>query len=226
LKNRFTIILVHGFAGSIEEVEPLKIILEKKGYAVTCPELAGHSTKEALRTVTYRDWIASVKEVCERHSKQNGNIVLIGFSMGGLINAHIAAKKNVAAFITINTPIYYWDIKRIVKNLFHDIKTGERANIKYYWDSSTKTPLKGLLNFTKILRLSKLLFKEITCPALVAHGKLDDTAHIKSADFIYHKLASKNKKLIFYPNAGHKICHSVDNNQLAEDIDLFLSESI
>lgn len=214
--------LVHGFAGNTGEVLPLKALLEAAGYLVVCPEIAGHKSRKELGTTTFRDWIDSVKSVYLQLKKEHPSIVLIGFSMGGLINANLALTNSPTAFITINTPIYFWDMRIIARNVIYDIRTGERTHLRYYWNSTVKTPIRALLNFTILLRKTRPLFGKISCPALVLHAANDDTAHSRSARYIFEKLRTPDKKIIFYPEGGHQICHSPSVGDMASDIICFI----
>jgi hypothetical protein len=69
--------------------------------------------------------------------------------------------------VTLNAPIFYWDIKRIVLNIIEDIRKGKPENIKHYIRSGGSFPLSALLNFRKLLNKTKPKIKEVQCPVLL-----------------------------------------------------------
>ncbi len=212
-----TIVVVHGFAGNPREIDPLLVKLQEYGYTVICPLLAGHENRKSLKTVNYQDWIESVEKELTKLDPP-GKLILIGFSMGGLICIHLASKYKVDYLITVNTPVYFWNVKRIILNLVNDFRTRDFRSLRYYWNSSTKTPLKALLNFTMLLKNTKPLFSKINVPVLILQGKLDDTAHPASAAYLIKKVATSDKKMIYYKKSGHQIFYGQEKDKVVNDI--------
>jgi Esterase/lipase len=99
-------LLIHGFGGGVHEVKPLAEHLISNGFEAVCPLLKGHSAaRKDMQKVTYEDWIDSAEKELLTLKKTGGDIILIGFSMGGLIAFNFAYKYDVKTIITINTPI-------------------------------------------------------------------------------------------------------------------------
>jgi carboxylesterase len=84
--------------------------------------MRGHmGSRKDLAFIKYTEWIKSVELSLIELQAQYERVVIIGFSMGGLIAVNLATKYEVDGIITLNTPIYHWDIKRIIKNIISDI---------------------------------------------------------------------------------------------------------
>ena len=116
-------LIIHGFGGGVHEVEPLAKYLVNLGYEVSCPVLKGHSRfRKEMNKATYKDWIYSAEQELLRLKETTDEIVVIGFSMGGLIAFNLACKHKFKAIITINTPIFYWNPYRVLLNLADDVK--------------------------------------------------------------------------------------------------------
>lgn len=215
-------LIIHGFAGTIEDIEPLNRYLLNEGFYTMCVKLKGHTGRRRdLARVSYEGWIDSAEEGFVELSKRCEKIIIIGFSMGGLIAANIYMKYDVAAIITLSTPIYYWDIRRISINISKDLKTGEFNNLNRYLKSATRIPILALMNFKILLMKTKPIFKQVRCPILVLQGLLDDTVHYRSAHYIYSNAKSQVKIIKFYKNSNHIICYSDDNNEIFNDILVF-----
>ncbi len=205
------VLLLHGFAGMRKEIMPLCEHLEKCGFIVSIPVLSGHeSTQKEFANSKYTDWIKSADEAAKELKKCCDRIMIIGFSMGGMIAVNLCQDIEVEKLVFINTPVYYWHMIRMIKNLTNDF----RLYFKKYFIAGTNKPLKALLEFQKLLIKTKPLFSDIKCPALIIQTLDDDTVHPKSADFIYKKLNCKKsmKKIetgghmVFGNEAGVELC--------------------
>lgn len=225
MKNDIGCLIIHGFAGNIDEIEPLNKYLLSKGFISTRPILKGHmGSRRDLAFVKYTEWIESAEKSFLELNSQCKKTIIIGFSMGGLIAINLATRYRTDGVITLNTPIYHWDIKRIMENILNDIKVKDYSNIKYYIKSATSIPFSAMINFKVLLRKTKPLLKHIKCPIFIAQGLIDDTVHYKSADYIYKNVSSKVKDIKYYKNTDHIICHSTENEDVFRDIESFIQD--
>ncbi len=215
-------LIIHGFGGSFEEVKYLANYLKLKGYNVLCPSLKGHTgLKKDLIGVTYTDWIKSAEEGLIRLKEASQKVFVIGFSMGGLIGVNLCENHDIDGLVTLNTPIYYWDIKNILKNIMMDIRTRSFENIKRYIASSIKFPMSALYNFRKILSITKPKINETKCPIFIVQGEDDDTVQKISAKYIFDEIGSQKKKLKYYENSGHLILASPAAKEVSRDVENF-----
>ena len=215
--NKTGILLIHGFAGDVEEIAPLRDFLIQKGYAVNCPLLPGHGgTKKELSRATKEDWILSTEQAYLELSKRCDKIILIGFSMGGLLAVNLW-NYGFSGLVTINTPVFYWNSKIIVTNLLTDF----RKYRKKYYDVSTDKSLSSMLEFQKLLTKTKPMFGNITCKTMVMQALDDDTVHYKSADYIYNKVCA-DKSIYTLPHGGHMIFQSDSKDEVCKVIEGFV----
>lgn len=207
---KLRLLLIHGFGGSIDEVAPLAKFLAKKGYLVNCPPLKGHTgLRKDIKGTTHHDWIASAEHaLLELREKDPEPVMVVGFSMGGLIALNLALRFPVTALATINTPIYFWDLKQVALNLVDDFKTGEYTHLKHYLRSSGNLPVTSMLHFRSLLTQTKPLIARITQPILVLQANDDDAVRPKSANYIYDHTGSSEKQLAFFDHSGHAMLHS------------------
>lgn len=224
--NKTGILLIHGFGGNTDEVKPFRDYLEARGYLVSCPELKGHNGIRAdLGQSSYTDWLWSAESALIALKESCTEIVVIGFSMGGLIGLNLSIKHHLSALITLNSPIYYWDIPRILSNILLNIRENRTDYIKSYIKSSFKYPFSSMISFRHLLSQTKGMLHSVDCPLFVAQGLLDDTVQKRSADYIYNAVSSKTRQLKFYKNANHLICHSQDRDIVFGDVFDFIKHA-
>ena len=225
MNNKVGCLIIHGIGGERFEIEPLNQYLIKEKIMTICPQLKGHTgRRKDLDGVSYQDWIESAEEGLIELTSKCEKVVLIGFSMGGLIAFHLALKYNIQGMVTLNTPIYYWDKKRIALNLLNDLKTRKFSSSKFYLKSAIALPLSALINFRLLLSKSKPLLKQIRTPFFVGQGLLDDSVNYRSAEYIYQKVLSEKKELRFYQNSNHLICLGEDQTAVCKDVLSFIQE--
>lgn len=222
-QNRLGCLIIHGFGGSIYEVEPLAEHLNEKGYDVLCPHLKGHTgQRRDMKNAVYGDWIESAEKELLKLKENTEEIVIIGFSMGGLIAINLACKYDIKGIVTINTPIYYWNLKRVMLNLMRDLKNRRTDYFKRYMRANKNSPIPAMYNFLLLLKQTKPQICHVDCPALIIQANDDDTVRKASVDYIYSNLSSAHKEIKLYDNGGHLILRSQEAAQVIKDVEMFL----
>ena len=205
------VLLIHGFAGGRHEVSPLAEYLTDSGYDVVMPRLSGHEdTRATLDQAKYNEWIASGIEAYEALAKRCDDITVIGFSMGGLIAVQIYQKYRFDRLITINTPIYVWDISRAVQNLRSNFKTQARR----YLNNGANISVTAAVQFLRLLFVTKPQFHSIECPCLIFQAQDDDTVNRRSADFILDRVCG-DAHVIRLASGGHNVLLSESLGRIA-----------
>lgn len=216
-------LIIHGFGGGIHEVKPLADYLNQRGYETVCPLLKGHSaTRSAMKKATYKEWIDSAEQELLKLEQTGGHIVLVGFSMGGLIAAHLASEHPVLAMVTINTPVFYWNIHRVFLNLLEDVKTKKHSNILRYLKAGAHSPVRAMLQFLLLLRHGKKKFGSVLCPVLIIQAEDDDTVRRRSVDYMDRHIASDKKTIRYVHEGGHLILLSNGADQVMACVDEFI----
>lgn len=212
------VLLLHGFAGDVEEVKPLRDYLEQRGYVVECPFLPGHGqTKKELSGVSHEEWIAAAERAYLDISEKCTRVFVIGFSMGGLLAVNLW-NYGFTGLVTINMPIYYWNLKVIAANLIRDFG---RYGKKYLAVSSDK-PLSSMIEFQKLLTKTKPMLGNITCKTMVIQALDDDTVHHRSADYILRKVRAE-KAVFRLPRGGHMLLQSESADEVCGLIESFIA---
>lgn len=221
--NKVACLIIHGFIGNINDIKSLDGYLREKGYDTSCPKLKGHTgNPKDMKTANYTDWIRSAEEDLIELMKKTDKIVIIGFSMGGLIAMDLGYKYDLKALVTINTPIYYWNFKMILSNIIRDIRKKEWLYLNRYLKAKKAAPITSLINFLRLLNNTKAKIGKLTWPFLIIQTKDDDTTRIKSADYIYNNISSENKEINYYDKGGHKVLVSQYKEEIIMDVESFI----
>lgn len=86
--NGCMVILIHGLTGTPNEMKPVAMHLNKKGYSVICPRLANHGEEIwVLKRSKWQDFYRSVRDVVTKGEAAgfSGPIFTAGLSIGALL---------------------------------------------------------------------------------------------------------------------------------------------
>lgn len=221
--NKTKCLIIHGFGGGLYEVEPLAAYLTALGYEVVCPVLKGHSLsrKEMSRT-DYKDWIASAELELLKSKESGEEIILIGFSMGGLIAFNLACLHDIKAIVTINTPIFYWNICQVFRNLTEDMANKNLNHCRRYLRAKKNSPFLSMIQFLLLLHKTKSRLEQINCPLFIIQAKDDDTVRLKSVDYIDKHVSSEEKRIRYFQEGGHLILLSPTAKQVMACVEDFI----
>lgn len=196
------ILILHGFAGDVKEVLPLAHKLRDLGYMIECPTLEGHGLgRSELAKSKRHDWLFSAEEAYKRLSMRADQIVVIGFSMGGLLAIHLAATYPVPLLCTVNTPYYYWDVQQALGHMRRDFRT----TVSRYMRGMRRIPMRSMLQFRLLLEETKEKLPAITSPYLILQGMQDDTVQSVSAWYLAEQSGSPEPSVNYFAESGHQI---------------------
>jgi len=110
-------LLIHGLAGTPNEMRSVARCLSASGFTVYAVRLAGHCGSEAdLVKTGWRDWYASVEAVHAEAVRRHRTVFVAGLCLGALLALHLAAKHkdSVAGLALYSLPLWYdgWSMPR------------------------------------------------------------------------------------------------------------------
>lgn len=216
-------LLIHGVAGGQYQVERLKNHLTSCGIYAKSVTIKGHeTTKKELIDSRYYEWLADVNQKYLALAAKYPKIIVIGFSMGGLLGLNLAKRHAPAALVLVNCPIYYVNFPGVCRNISSDLKERHLKNIRRYF-SPDYIPLRTLLEFQKLLDHTKLRLPEVACPTLILQCKDDDVVVPNSAEYLYEHIGSRNKHLCYYEKGGHHIFLEEEDSSIYGDITAYIA---
>lgn len=217
-------LLIHGVAGGKYQMERLKRHLNKKGVFAESITVKGHEQgKKALSDSKYYEWLADASQKYTELAKSHDKVIIIGFSMGGLIALNLAKRHKAAAVVLVNCPVFCVNVPAIIKGVLHDLKEHNLKNIRRYMYIDNIPP-KTLAEFKKLLDHTKLQLSAVSVPTFILQCSDDDVVIPKSAKYLYDNIKSPKKSVRYYDIGGHHILAELDNSEMYDDIADFALE--
>ena len=197
------VLLLHGFGGTNAELRYLRDMLTHRGFTVYSPLLPGHGAgRTALRDTSCATWLAAARAALEPYASAGVRVHVVGFSMGGLLAAHLAVHPVVEKLVFINTPVYFWNLRVILADTVHALRIRNYTRLRYYSQAVGRTSAKSGLDFLRILTCSKRRFASIHKPLLILQCQRDESAHYKSAAYIHRRVPGSI--LRYFPGGQHQ----------------------
>jgi carboxylesterase len=242
-------LLIHGFSGSPVELRPLADALATQGYMVHVPLLPGHgATPEALSRIGYRAWIEAVRTAREELEQRCRTVVVVGYSMGGLLAIVDSARRPPTALALLGVPTFVdgdWRIRllpvfKYLMRWWYPLEKldfadpAARAHVlardpNFRIDDpleqarlrrSVRISTAAIDQFFRLARLARGMVSTIDVPTLIVHGRHDTTAVPACAEELHRSLASRSKQLRWFEASGHEL---VIGPEGAEIVDLIVS---
>ncbi|MGF7186741.1 carboxylesterase [Desulfitispora alkaliphila] len=236
--NGIGCLLVHGFTGSPAEMRYLGEALNDQGYTVYGVLLAGHGeTPEAMKESNWQHWYESVRKGIEYLAEECEEVFVIGLSMGGLLSLRAAAinkEVKLKGVVSICAPIYLQDKKSYLTPVAQYFKPYYRKKISSKDEALNKDndrftyfqiPLSCVASLVNLIKKTKGEFSRIDLPTLVIQSEIDPVVVPKSGDYIFNKVGTEKKQLIWLKRSGHLATIDVERELVATEIIKFISKN-
>jgi carboxylesterase len=195
-------LLLHGFTGGPYEVEPLARALEEAGWYCRVPRLPGHDEGLAgLCDTTCDMWLEAACREAEQLGQEYGAFDLAGFSMGGMLGIHLAARYPVRKLALLSAAAIYVSPGRMVRNMWHT-RHEERSVLQF---KLKQTPTKAVLQFMRLVHRVRPDISRVAVPALVVQGLRDPIVHPVSARYLTKRLPCV-AETVYFPRSRHLLC--------------------
>ncbi|MED1472601.1 alpha/beta hydrolase [Bacillus salipaludis] len=222
---------IHGFTGAPYEVEPLvEYLSERTNWSFSVPTLPGHGETLSLKGVQYQQWIECAEAELKKLLQTCEEVYVIGFSMGGLIAAYLAANYPVNKLILLSAAALYINPKQMAVELKTMLIDSLRGNLREnelfqrYLRKIKATPIAATLQFRQLVSFIKPLLHQVEVPTLIAQGECDGMVPPKSAEYLYRTINSKKKRITYIKDSQHHICHCEEKAALFSQVYDFLVE--
>lgn len=124
--NGVGVLLVHGLTGAPGEMKYLARKLNRAGFSIECPQLAGHGKdQDALLKTTWCDWLESLHAGLERLRANNDRLAVAGICVGGALGLLLArdhADVSAAAVYSMTFNYDGWNMRRWYRASAHILR--------------------------------------------------------------------------------------------------------
>jgi carboxylesterase len=220
-------LLIHGYAGTPHDVQPVLDRLQELNLPVSAPLLAGHGgTRKEMRSSSWQDWIQSAEEALVQLRRECDPVHLVGFSMGSLIAIDLAVRYSIGKMALLSPAVYSVNTPEIVRGMAETLKSpfDKRARalpLKVYMRRTMRSSFRSFAQFFQLVEHVRPKFPEVRVPTLIIQGERDDVVKPKGAIHLYHEIGSVEKKLVLLPQSRHLICHDCEVVEMMREIETF-----
>ncbi len=223
------VLLLHGFAGTTEDVKSLGEYLAENGYTVYAPNFRGHGDEPALFLKTtpemwYEDAVSGYKFL---EKEGYHEIAIIGVAMGGVFALKMAESFSPKAIVplcaNVNRKMRYIPVEKyLLKQLAKEGFEAEAAEamLKSY-EPEIRKMADARSDFYKFVADN---IEKIHVPTMIGQGCQDEEIDADNANYIFKNIHTADKQLCFYQGSGHDIVNDCERDILEEDLLYFLDD--
>ena len=222
-------LIIHGFTGGPYEVEPLRSYLkERTDWQIHVPVLQGHGEELDLEEASHEIWLEEARLALEKLQAECDTIYVIGFSMGGMIAAYLAATQKIDKLVLLATARRYVSVKYLSYYIAEMIGDGFKGKLNenelfmHVKNKFGEVPIKANIEFMRLVNQTKQYLKDITVPVFIAHGQKDEVVPTKAAYYLDEEIGSEHKEIVFFEQSDHLICLGSDSDVLNKMVYEFL----
>lgn len=223
-------LILHGYTGGQYEIEPLRAYLsERTDWKIEVPILTGHGEELRLEEASHEIWLEEAGEALEKLKAECDTVYVIGFSMGGMIAAYLAATQKIDKLVLLATARRYLSFKYLSQYIAEMIGDGFKGKLQenelylHYKNKIPDVPMKANIEFMRLVNRTKQYLKDITAPVFIAQGHKDEMVPYKAAYYLDEEIGSEHKEVVFFEESDHLICLGNDSVVLNKMIYDFLT---
>ncbi len=197
-KNKhLTVVTIHGFGTKVsQEMTPLSNYLRKQGYHVVQFDIFDPANEFDTEP---EKWIERCEDRLRAELKKKDPVVLLGFSMGGVIASYLASVFPVKALILVAPAFQYFDFSKLQKASMSLLSSGNTKGSSMTMDQNRA--------FMKVISRYKNSIAHVDCPVLILHGTEDEVIQPRSSHAAFSTIAHDNKRLVFIEGGRHRMLY-------------------
>ncbi|OQW92313.1 MAG: hypothetical protein BWK78_02065 [Thiotrichaceae bacterium IS1] len=232
-KTALSIISIHGFTASRQEIFPLcDMLAQRLGANLFYTRLTGHGrTGQVLAEATVNDWLNDTVEALKIGRQIGEKVIIIGTSMGGTLAMWLATyddSEDVLAYILLSpnfapkdskADILTWPWAKYFVPLIFGEDWGfnpQNSQQAKYWTTQYPTiSLFPMMGLTKLVRGSN--FGQVKKPFLFLFSLEDQVVNSETTMEVYERLGSKLKEKILVKDSRNPEKHVIVGDILSPE---------
>ena len=227
------VLLVHGFNGSLKDMEEIEGVLRKNGLVTKNLLLPGHGSHvREMLPLGWPEWAAEVRAAYRDLRQQCERVFLVGHSLGGALCLHTAAHEDVAGIVSmcapISMPAWMGPLIRAGKYLLPLVPTMREdvrdpaARRRYTRDVYRWTPMRPVESMLDYLPTLRTELPRITAPALIMVSNHDHVVPARDGRQIYRLIGSREKYFVTFHHSYHVIMKDHDREEVFAKTEAFV----
>jgi len=215
------VVLIHGFTGAPTHFRLMAEALNRSGFTVVAPLLAGHGTSvEDMATTGAADWLDSAREAITS-VRDRRSIHLVGLSMGGLLGLLLAGPSGAATVTTINSPIRFRDRSIHLTPLAHrfsprverpmDTPPPFDSEADGLWLTYEGFPTRAAADLLRLSRTALRAARRLRRPTLVVQSRADEAVNPVSGEILARALGPQSR-LLWLERSRHNALLDVERD--------------
>lgn len=218
------ILFLHGYTGGRYELLPLiEYLSSRYEFILEAPEYPGHGLNLLIKDTNEDMWYERAQKSYEILREKSDVVIVIGFSMGGVIAGLLAKIEQPDKLILIAPAYENINIQQLVKSPYRFINNMRHADLKileFMLLRTIKINYKSFLAFKKLQQSALYIPEQIDTMTLIIHGTIDGLVPIdKSRDLVSR---IKNARLVEIDRGPHEICLSKVNYKVFYEVEKFI----
>jgi carboxylesterase len=224
--------VVHGFTGAPGEVRWLGRHLNRQGYTVYGPRLAGHGTtiRDMART-SWREWYADVLAGYHMLRANCDRVFVLGLSMGGALAFALAGREAVDGVVGMSSVYrvagrrwFLWPLIDLFTTTLsgHAPPQDERLQRRVLAGQQARGeepvghvsyptyPMRGASQLAKLTAFTRAGLANVTAPVLLVHSRADDAVPFEHMDLYRQALACAEIETLVLEKSGHVVTEDVE----------------
>jgi len=218
------LLIIHGLGGTSAEMQDIAKAVQGVGIEAKLVTLPGHGkTLEELELSRFWQWSEHVQQEYAKLAAQGKDVIVCGFSLGGILALKLAQTEKVAGVIAIAAPVYLCNLFPYFTpdwRLFFASLIAKYKKVEYSQDRTAIAkkiaPWSGhegvifpaqLADFINNLKPVRSELKKITAPLLYIQDYADEICNIYNAGYIMNNVSAKETKVFLSRIKGNEAGH-------------------
>lgn len=232
-KKPLGVLILHGFTGSLDTVRGLVPTVEALGLPYRMPVLRGHGTRyEDLAAVVAKDWYDDAEAALKDLLGEAEKVVVVGLSMGGLVTLNLAMEHGddlagiavAGTFLRCADPLaHLTPLLKLVAPYWPSPASFMDPELAKASTNYAKFPTRTFSHLLNFANMVERRLGEVRVPTLILHSRKDTIAAPIGAKIIEERIASKEKRIVWFERSGHEMLQDLEAAEVYRVIGEYLA---
>ena len=242
-KQPLGVLVLHGFTSSLDCVSRVEAAIRALGLPTRMPVLRGHgaASPEALRQVTWPDWVADGQAALDDLLTEVDRAILFGHSMGGLVALMLAAENSgridsivaAAAAVQLQNPLAPGRPFSFLIPVVRRLLKSWPMPPKYVDPAAAVTdtcyryaPIPAVMSFLAFSGATRRRLPEVRAPILILQSHKDTTVAPESAEIVYREVSTPagQKRIVWFEVTEHEMFRDCERDATARTVAEYVRE--